>query len=588
MKKNYHSFFAILLLAAMLLTACSSGTVQDNGSGEGSNTATPSTTPTNYTELFQKDTVMEIRITIADADWESILADPQAEEYKSATVSVNGITVENAGFRTKGNLTLNSVANSDSDRYSFRIKLDKYVEDQTLLGLDEFVVNNMYSDPTYLREYLSYEALASVGETVPLNAFANIYINDELFGFYLCIEAIDDSFLERNFSSSDGNLYKQDIGSSLLTEENEAYETYEQKNGDDESKTDLKKLIEVLNDMPEGEKGDIESVLDVDSALRYIAGNTALGNYDSYSGDKAQNYYLYGLDGKFTVIPWDFNMSIAGYMGASTGTSIDEPVSGTTMDARPLIKNLLAVSEYKERYYQYLEQYLAYFDNFQDRVTELANLIRPYVEADPTKFTTLEQFEAGITYSEASVDSNSGGFSGGGQMPDGNTTGGAIQFPEGGQFPGNTSGGAIQFPEGGQFPGSTSGGAIQFPEGGQFPGGNGGQGGSNMPGGNTTGGGINGGFTPGQGEQPGQGEGQDGQGGQGQGGGQRGQGRPDMNGDTTSGGGISGGFDPGRGGQGGQGGQGGRGGNMTSNISITSFILQRAESIRQQLERKAR
>ena len=55
--------------------------------------------------------------------------------------------------------------------------------------------------------------------------------------------------------------------------------------------------------MPEGEKGDIESVLNVDSALKYIAANTVLGNYDSYNGNMAQNYYLYGQDGNFTVIP---------------------------------------------------------------------------------------------------------------------------------------------------------------------------------------------------------------------------------------------------------------------------------------------
>ncbi len=38
------------------------------------------------------------------------------------------------------------------------------------------------------------------------------------------------------------------------------------------------------------EKGDIESVLDVDSVLKYIAANTLLESYDSYSGQFSQNY----------------------------------------------------------------------------------------------------------------------------------------------------------------------------------------------------------------------------------------------------------------------------------------------------------
>ncbi|MDF2878652.1 MAG: spore coat protein CotH [Clostridia bacterium] len=362
-----------------------------------------------YETLFEQDKILDIYVEVTDEDWESMLSDPLAEEYKSASVTVDGVKVENVGFRTKGNLTLRSVANSDSDRYSFRIKLDKYVEDQSLLGLDEFVLNNMYSDASYMREYLSYEALREIGADVPLTTFANIYINGELYGFYLCVEAPDDSFVERNFEDSTGNLYKQEQGSTLQYEESSEYEKSELKLGEDETKTDLKAFIKTLNEMPSGEKGNIEEVLDVDSALKYIAANTVLGNYDSYSGNMAQNYYLYGQDGKFTVIPWDYNMSIAGFGGGGSQTTIpiDEPVLGVNIDNLPLIKNLLAVEEYKEKYHGYIEELMTYLNGFEERVDNLAELIRPYVEADPTKFYTMEQFEAAITYSETQETSMS-------------------------------------------------------------------------------------------------------------------------------------------------------------------------------------
>jgi len=355
-----------------------------------------------YEKLFQKDDVIDIKIDIAEEDWKSVLSDPLAEEYKNADVTVEGITIENAGFRTKGNLSLKSVAGSDSERYSFRIKFDKYVDGQNLLGLDELVVNNMYSDASYMREYLSYEALEEIGEVVPETVFANIYINGKLYGFYLCVEAIDESFLERNFGSSGGSLYKQEQGSTLQYVEGSDYQASELKSGEDESKADLKNFIKVLNEMPEGEKGDIESVLDVDSALKYIAANTVLGNYDSYSGNMAQNYYLYGQKGKFTVLPWDYNMSINGFGGGGDAATIpiDEPVMGVAMENLPLIDNLLAVEEYKERYHGYVEELLEYLEGFEARVSSLAEIIRPYVEADPSKFVTMEQFEASITYSE--------------------------------------------------------------------------------------------------------------------------------------------------------------------------------------------
>lgn len=374
----------------------------DTASTVGTDTGTSTGTTVEYESIFKKDSVIDIKIEIADSDWKSILADPEAEEYKSANVTVDGVTVENVGFRTKGNLTLKSVANSTSERYSFRIKMDKYVEGQTLSGLDELVVNNMYSDPSYMREYLSYEALREIGADVPDAVFANIYVNGELYGFYLCVEAVDDSFLQSNFGSNDGNLYKQEQGSTLQYNEGSDYDSSELKVGDDESKTDLKNLIKVLNDMPEGQKGDIESVLDVDSALKYIAANTVLGNYDSYNGNMAQNYYLYGQDGKFTVIPWDYNMSIGGFGtgGDATAIPIDEPVMGVDIDNLPLISKLLAVDEYKEKYHEYVKELLDYLDNFESRVTEVADIIRPYVEADPSKFYTMDQFEASIKYSE--------------------------------------------------------------------------------------------------------------------------------------------------------------------------------------------
>lgn len=363
---------------------------------------TTNKTSANYESIFKKDKVIDIKVEISEKDLKGILEDPMAEEYKSAKVTVNGVTVENVGFRTKGNLTLKSVANTDSNRYSFRIKLDEYVEGQNLLGLDEFVVNNMYSDPSYMREYLSYEALREIGADVPEAVYTNLYINDELYGFYLCVEAVDDSFLERTFGKNDGNLYKQEQGSTLKYVEGSNYDKSELKSGDDDTKKDIKNLISTLNEMPDGKKGDIESVLDVNSALKYIAANTVLGNYDSYSGNLTQNYYLYSQNGKFTVIPWDYNMSLGGFSagGDATTIPIDEPVMGVNIEDVPLIDNLLEVEEYKTKYHEYVQQLNSYLEKFEPRVTELANIIRPYVEKDPTKFYTMEQFEENIRYSD--------------------------------------------------------------------------------------------------------------------------------------------------------------------------------------------
>ena len=428
-------------------------------------------TEMGYEQLFEGDNIIDVYVTISDEDWASILESPLDKDYKSTAVTINGITIENVGFSTKGNSTLSSVAAmEDSDRYSFRLKFDKFVKGQTYLGLDMLAMNNNYTDPSYLREYLHYEALYELDAPAPLTVFVNLYINGALYGFYTGVENEKTSFIERLFGEDDDYvLYDTDKGADLVYKENDDYSSYELDKGSDDDNAKLKNLISVLNDMPYGEKGDIESVLDVDSALKYIAANGVLGNYDSYNGSMKQNYKLYaGGDGVFYVIPWDYNMSFGGFGGngeALYSVSIEAPVYGTTMEASPLINNLLAVPEYYEKYLGYVYQLVDYLEGIEDRIMELADLIRPYVNEDPTKFYTMEQFEEQLTLSDSFSSATGGGGMGDGQegfeageMPDGFNPGDRQQgqpgeMPEGinpGEMPDGLEPGDRQ--QGGEMP----------------------------------------------------------------------------------------------------------------------------------------
>jgi len=131
--------------------------------------------------------------------------------------------------------------------------------------------------------------------------------------------------------------------------------------------------------------------LNIDEALRYFAVNTALSNLDSYQGNMKHNYYLYEIDGVFQILPWDFNLAFGGFGGGNI--SIDNPTNGNLED-RPLLNILLSNEEYKEKYYEYLEQVAAIFTDgtLKSMIEEVSNLIEPYVIKDPTKFCTIEQF----------------------------------------------------------------------------------------------------------------------------------------------------------------------------------------------------
>lgn len=410
-----------------------------------------------YLDVFNKDKVIDVNIEIDEDDLQDMYDNAMNEEYHIADITIDGTKVENVGVRTKGNMTLRSVANSDSDRYSLRVKFDKYVKKQTFLGLDELCLNNGYSDPSYMREYLHYEILKEMGMKASNTVFCNVYINGELSGLYLAVESLEDAFLEREFGENyeDGNLYKMDEGSTLEYREDETYSYADLKVGQDKDYTEFKEFVKKLNAVQDGEKGDIESFLDVESALKYIAANTVMCSYDSYNGNMHHNFYLYETpEGIFTVLPWDYNMSFGGLGGNNSEVGIDTPYVTGSLETLPLIGKLLSIDEYKEQYYGYIKDIMALLENFEDRVNEVKTMIKPSVEKDPTAFYTVEEFEKATTsilncvkdrlanleeqfagtadkVTTAAENRGNGGF-GGGERPDG---GNMPQPPEGMQMP---------------------------------------------------------------------------------------------------------------------------------------------------------
>lgn len=175
----------------------------------------------------------------------------------------------------------------------------------------------------------------------------------------------------------------------------------------DNAKTDITdadrdRLIASLKQLNEGE--NIEDVVDVDQVIRYFVVHNFVCNFDSYTGSMIHNYYLYEKDGQMSMIPWDYNLAFGGFQGGGDATSmvnypIDTPVSGGTVDSRPMLAWIFADEVYTELYHQYFDEFIAeYFESgyFAQMMAETVALIAPYVEQDPTKFCTYEEFETGV------------------------------------------------------------------------------------------------------------------------------------------------------------------------------------------------
>lgn len=163
------------------------------------------------TALFDTSSVLEVNIRMDEADWNDMLANAAAEEYYQCDVEIGGTTFYRVAIRPKGNTSLTSIANDPTtDRYSFKLEFDHYVDGQTCFGLDKLILNNNYADATNMKEALIYDMYQYLGADASLYNYAKLSVNGEYWGVYLALEAVEDSFLLRNYGVQDGELYKPD------------------------------------------------------------------------------------------------------------------------------------------------------------------------------------------------------------------------------------------------------------------------------------------------------------------------------------------------------------------------------------------
>ena len=368
-------------------------------------------------ELFDTDEIIEIDIIIDEDDWENMLANATAEEYCECDVAVNGETIYNSAIRTKGNTSLTTIAaDPTTDRYSFKIEFDHYVDGQTCFGLDKLVLNNNYADATSMKEALIYDMYRYLGADASLYNYAKISVNGEYWGVYLAIEAVEDSFMLRNYGAQSGELYKPDSmnigggfdmggfdmgGFSLggggadlnyTDDDPDSYSTIWEGEINDTTDADHERVITALRHISEG--SGLETYMDVDNLLRYMAVHVFSVNEDSLSGMMAHNYYLYEYNGQLNIIPWDYNLALGGMSGSSATSVVNEAIDNA-FAGTDFFDTLMEDETYHAQYYEYLrrlvDEYIngGGFDEFYNRVR---GQIDALVEADPNAFYSYDEY----------------------------------------------------------------------------------------------------------------------------------------------------------------------------------------------------
>ncbi len=409
--------------------------------------------------LFDASRVHTIDIVMDD--WDGFIETCENEEYQACALVIDGETERNAAIRAKGNTSLTSVAAYGNDRYSFKVEFDHYDSGNTYYGLDKLSLNNLIQDNTCMKDFLVYQLMGRFGAAAPLCSYVSVSVNGESWGLYLAVEGVEDAFLQRNYGSDHGALYKPDSSNfgggrgnggafrmeNLMEEDFDpsAAEGMERggrfpgdrpEDGDfpgfdgggmgssdvklqyidgdpdsysnifDNAKTDVTaadkaRLIRSLQILGSGE--NVESAVDVEQVLRYFVVHGFVCNGDSYTGSMVHNYYLYEEAGRMSMIPWDYNLAFGGFRSndasGAVNEPIDTPVSGGSLEDRPMVAWIFMDEEYTRLYHRYYDEFLStYLENGACRqlIEDTAAMIAPYVEQDPTKFCTYKEFETGV------------------------------------------------------------------------------------------------------------------------------------------------------------------------------------------------
>ena len=452
-------------------------------------------------KLFNTDQIMDIDILMDEDDWNEMLENAISEEYYSCDVVVNGKTFYSVGIRPKGNTSLSSIVNDpDTDRYSFKLEFDHYIEGQTCYGLDKLILNNNYADATNMKEAIVYDMYQYLGVDASLYNYAKISVNGDYRGVYLALEAVEDSFMLRNYGTEDGNLYKPEnmgVGGGMDGKDGDGWQMGEKPDGEDfpqkgempdgedfpqkgempdgadfpqkgempdgedfpqkgempdgedfpqmgeapngeaadikmgimggnggadlnytdddldsystiwddeitdTDKKDHKRVVEALKNISEGT--DLETYMDIDNILKYMAVHTFVVNDDSLSGTMAHNYYLYEYNDRLNILPWDYNLSFGGMSmdgkmgGQSSGaTSVINDAIDTPFSITDFFDALLENEEYLEQYHGYLNELVEKYVNggeFEKTYERIRSQIDDLVGNDPTAFYSYEEYE---------------------------------------------------------------------------------------------------------------------------------------------------------------------------------------------------
>lgn len=381
-----------LLTGALLLGACI----------DLSQDLTGSVPPDVGTEVPDLDAVdagapIPLHLELDERMREQLYADPTSDERRPARLRAGDGPASDAEVRFRGN----------SSRWhpapSFNVRTAGVVPE---LGTDRLNLNAMWTDPSQLRERLVWEAFAHLGRPASATRYVELYLDEVFEGLYLQVQRVDEAFLaEHGLEATTATLVRDrtrqvdgaasafagDLPADDTELEDWVAQRFEHRGEPDHAA--LAELVRWVHDTPAGEAfaTGFEARFDVEVFVDWLALTVLSADLDSFADD----YWLHrdhaDPDGRWTVLPWDHDLSFGSHYLAGVGTTNHLFRYGFLVEANtvrnPLVHRFLTTPSLRARFDGRLAELLdrdlpvAWFHRTID---DTAAMIRPATTRRPS------------------------------------------------------------------------------------------------------------------------------------------------------------------------------------------------------------
>lgn len=363
--------------------------------------------------FYDINTINTIEISFEESNWDQILdqlVSNGEEERLMGSVSINGQVFDSVGVRYKGNSTYNA----NQVKNPLNIKLDYIINNQEIEGYGTLKLANVFKDPSFVRETMSYEIARKYFPAGQSN-YTNVYINGTHLGLYTSDQDVDKFFMRTHFGGDENMRAKGEIAEGVPPGEMGGVWEYFGSDSSDyfdkyalESDFGWNELVAFLDTL-NNETEYVEDVLNIDRHLWFLAFQNLLVNLDGPINNP-QNYYLYKDDnGRMNPIPWDLNESFGVFAmlqsgGPQSPTQLQQldPFVNLNNSEYPIITKVLNDARFRKMYVAHMKTMIA--ENFSNdwyyqRALEIQSIIDADVQADGNKFYTYANFIANVNSS---------------------------------------------------------------------------------------------------------------------------------------------------------------------------------------------